>query len=332
MIKAQPSGKATGPDGIFYEIMKKQVELLAPLLTQLFIACWISGTIPDQWKISYLMPLYKVKGSKSDPNSYRGIALNSCVRKIFTGLIYQRLYSWVECNRLLPDSQYGFRREYSTISAATNLKTTIENGISSIGRYYVCFIDFAKAFDTVDRTKLMSKLCEFGISGNTLLSIYCCVTQNLFCILDSDVISDTLPTYTGVPQGYKLSPLLFSFFVADLSSVLKTANCTDFFYADDLALGSTVIDDIQHALNLLSRYCEKNDLCVNVPKTKVVKFRLGSFSPKDQLSYRSDQIEFTPNFLYQGIVFSTKLSVVAHLNHVKKKSGNSMFCLQKRLI
>ena len=235
------------------------------------------------------MPLYKGKGSKSDPNNYRGIALNSCVKKSFTGLIYQRLYSWVECNRLLPDSQYGFRRGYSTISAATNLKTTIENGISSIGRYYVCFIDFAKAFDTVDRTKLMSKLCEFGIGGNTLRSINCCVTQDLFCILDSGVISDTLQTHTGVPQDDKLSPLLFSLFVADLSSVLKTANCTDFFYADDLALGSTVIDDIQHALNLLSRYCEKNDLCVNVSKTKVVKFRLGGVFHQ-QTNYHTDLI------------------------------------------
>ena len=142
-----------------------------------------------------------------------------------TGLINQQLYSWVHCNRLLPDSQYGLRRGYLTISVATNLKTTIENGISSIGRYFVCFIDFAKAFDTVDRTKLMSKLCEFGIDGNSLRSNKCCVTKNLFCILDSGVISDTLQTYTALGctgKPYLLKAQHSAFNISDSTTIPLT--------------------------------------------------------------------------------------------------------------
>ena len=332
LIRTQPSGKATGPDGISYDILKQYANDLIPLLTQLFNACWVTGTIPTQWKLSYLIPVYKGKGPKADPNNYRGIALTSCVMKILTGLIYQRLYWWAEVNELLPETQFGFRRGFSTTDAATNLKLTIEKGIQSIGRYYVCFVDFTKAFDTVDRTKLLQKLCDFGVGGYTLQLINCCISHNLFSVLDSGLLSDPIPTATGVPQGDRLSPLLFILFLADLSPILQNTKCSVFFYADDLAIGSTVIDNVQNAMNQLSQYCDENSLEVNVSKTKIVKFRNGgAFSQADKLFYYDQPIEFVSQFLYLGIIFSTKLSSEMHLEHVRIKARNTTLSLLKKV-
>ena len=73
-------------------------------------------------KLSYIKPLYKGKGSKTEPSSYRGISLLCCMYKMFTVIIYQRLRTWVERNQILSPIQYGFRRKLSKIDAVLHLK------------------------------------------------------------------------------------------------------------------------------------------------------------------------------------------------------------------
>ena len=131
--------KAAGYDQINYEVLKKSLEKTGPLLLSLFNECWNSGEIPENWKIGLLIPIYKNKGPRNDPQNYRGITLLSCIMKTYTGLIYQRLYFWAELYEMLPDNQYGFRKERSTLQAVSRLKNDIDRGISTIGRYYVCF-------------------------------------------------------------------------------------------------------------------------------------------------------------------------------------------------
>ena len=108
------------------------------------------------WKASYVTTLYKGKGSKTDANSYRGISLLSCLYKIYTGIIYKRLQVWAD--EILPPSQFGFRKGKSTIDAAKTLRDNIHLYVnSSSGKYYACFIDFEKAFDSVPHDNLLKR-------------------------------------------------------------------------------------------------------------------------------------------------------------------------------
>ena len=138
------------------------------------------------------MPIFKQKGQKSDPSNYRGITLLSCLLKTYTGLIFERLYKWTETYGLLPPNQFAFRRGYSTLQAITNLVSNIKSSLASIGRYYVCFVDFKKAFDSIDRQTLLLKLLQMGIGntmGNILLSI---LKGNIIKVLDGNLLSNDI--------------------------------------------------------------------------------------------------------------------------------------------
>ena len=217
--------------------------------------------------------------------------------KTYSGLLHTRLYQWSEYYGVLPQNQFGFRKSHSTSQAISNLLRDIKDGLSTIGRYYVCFVDFRKAFDSVDRMVLLTKLLYLGVGDRMGRAIYSILKDNVIRILDGDQISGEITTDLGVPQGDKLSPLLFSLFLADLSSILSHTRCKTYFYADDLAIGATVLDEIQHAMRILEKYCYENYLTVSIDKTKVMKFRNGGpLDQGDHLWYENQQIEFTTNF------------------------------------
>src|SRR2546426_243749 len=96
--------------------------------------------------------LYKGKGKKEDLNNYRGISLQAVTYKIFTKLLKTKTEDLV--NNSLSDSQFGFRRERSTGQAIDRLLSWITEG----GIRYGLFIDLCKAFDSVDRHKLLQKM------------------------------------------------------------------------------------------------------------------------------------------------------------------------------
>ena len=255
---------------------------------------------------------------------YRGIALQSCLYKIFTGLLYKRLRFWVDVNGKVPCEQFRFRRGSSTLTAANLLKNTISDNIANKGYSYCCFIDFQKAFDCVNRQLLIWKLSQMDINGDLIH-----LMRNMFSIIFFQVVSDNYVTEPinqskGVPQVDKLSPLIFSLFIADLSDYLK-GNEEDLiiiFYAGDLDIVSKTLSTLQMAMERLQKYCTINKLEVNVGKTEATKFRRGGrLSAKDILTYNGIGIKFVKKFLYLGIVFTHLLRPTAHLAHLKKKSS-----------
>ena len=150
-ILETPNKKSSSPDGLTYEALKSTAHSTAPLLKKLFNDIRSNGKIPDVLRSSYLIPLYKGIGTLKDPSNYRDIALQSCLYKIFTGLIYKRPRFWVDVNGKVPCEQFGFRRGSSTLTAAKLLKNTLSDNIAKKGYSYCCFSDFQKAFDCVNR-------------------------------------------------------------------------------------------------------------------------------------------------------------------------------------
>jgi hypothetical protein len=96
-IKEMSNGKAGGIDGIVIEMLKASLHITEPYLRHLYNGVLLSGKFPDRWCKAILAPIHK-KGSVSDPNNYRGIALLSVVGKIFTKIINKRLVDWAEEN------------------------------------------------------------------------------------------------------------------------------------------------------------------------------------------------------------------------------------------
>ena len=96
------------------------------LILKLFNVILKTGIIPSEWCISFISPIYKNKGQKDDPNNYRGISIISCLGKLFTALINERLTKFADLNEIIGEEQAGFRAGYSTQDHIFTLQSIIE--------------------------------------------------------------------------------------------------------------------------------------------------------------------------------------------------------------
>ena len=121
--------------------------------------------MPDDWCQSVIRPIYKNKGDPNDPNNYRGISLLSYFGKLFTSCLNRRLTIFIENNNIVQAEQAGFKSDFSTIDHLFVLKSLADLYLSKRKRLYCCFVDYKKAFDTINRPTLWSKMLASGISG-----------------------------------------------------------------------------------------------------------------------------------------------------------------------
>ena len=169
-IRKAKNKKAAGPDGIFNEHIKDTEKHLTDAWTEMFNKCLERERIPDAWRKSTLKVLYKGKGDRSDPNSYRGIALENNEFKLFSKLLKDKLVE--ETDHLIPEQQYGFRPQRNTVQAIGNLLQEIEQALQHPkGKYHAVFIDYTKAFDLLNREKLLEKLTHMLGESHTITKV-----------------------------------------------------------------------------------------------------------------------------------------------------------------
>ena len=164
---------------------------------------------------------------------------------------------------------------------------------------------------------------------HTIQSVLKCNFQQ---ILDGEFLSNEIEQKTGVAQGDKLSPLLYSLFIAELYFEFKFKGLDVIFYGDDLVLESHSQCQLQQSLDNLNTYCCRTYLKINVNKTKCKKFRRGGRLAVDEKLYISKRgVEFTNTFCYLGVIFSSSLSPSHHLKHLMNKAYQSVFSINQKL-
>ena len=148
-IKKLKLNKSSGIDDIVNEYIISTKHIMVPIYVKLFNAILETGNIPSDWLTGIIIPIYKNKGSKLDPGNYRPITLLSCLGKLFTSILNNRLNKFIDENNILLENQSGFRKEYSTLDNIFSLFSLLEYHKSKNKKLYCCFIDFTKAFDNV---------------------------------------------------------------------------------------------------------------------------------------------------------------------------------------
>lgn len=119
-----------------------------------------------------IIPIYKNKGNKNDPESFRPITLLSCIGKLFTSILFKRLSNFVEQYEILCENQTGFRKHYSTTDNMFVLYSLFDILRMKKKKLYCAFIDFKAAFDKVWRVGLWKKLLKNNISGKCFKIIF----------------------------------------------------------------------------------------------------------------------------------------------------------------
>jgi hypothetical protein len=191
------------------------------------------------------------------------------------------LTDYLEINKLISFNQGGFRSGYRTTDHIFILKTLINKYLHQLkSKLYVCFVDFKKAFDSIDRNSLFQKIENKGIGGNFLKLIKDMYSNTLYSCKFGDSYSEQILTTLGAKQGDSLKPTLFNIFVDDIKSSfidntqtkpvsLGVHTFNHLFYADDLVILSESPTGLQHCLNALDNYCEKWRPNINMKKTKL---------------------------------------------------------------
>ncbi len=205
-------GKSAGVDAVISEMIKTALPVIMPFLVKSYNRVFDSRCFPSEWAKSIIVPLFK-NGNINNPNNYRGISLTSVVGKSFVSIINNRLTQWSNMRDLIPDAQAGFRKEHSTFDHIFTVYSVIERYLAFRKRkFYVAFVDFRKAFDSVDRDKMWKCLRNRGLKGKMFDIIRSMYSKVKSCVRCDNVLSDYFDCPTGVRQGCVLSPLLFSFF------------------------------------------------------------------------------------------------------------------------
>ena len=332
------------------EHIKSTWHFTGPVYEKLFNIILDNGALPEVWSVGLIKPIYKKKGGKSNPENYRPITLVSCLGKLFTGILSNRLYTYAEQSDVLTSSQAGFRKGHSTTDNIFILYSLIEMLNFRKKKLFCAFIDLKQAFDTVWRDGLWWKLFNCDMDGKFLRLIKNLYNNIKSCLIDNGEQTVFFSCNVGLRQGENLSPFLFSVYLNDLESFFfhndlnggiecSSSNLDNaayiyvklfiLLYADDTVIMSESPNGLQSALNVYNDYCKQWKLTVNINKSKVVIFSKGrqanySFVLNDQL------LDIESDYKYLGVLFSKSGSFYSAKKQLVNQAEKAMYSLIRK--
>ena len=223
---------AHGIDEIPSKFVKMSNCILSPVLAKLFNKCIKLETFPDSFKMEYVVPIAKVLFPKL-LGDFQPISILCVFSKVFGKIIETNMTKFMNKNNILTPSQFGCRENSSTDLAITTFYDKLLNNINDGKIACSIFLDLKKAFDLVDITILLTKLCHYGFRGPAFNLLKSYLTDRKICMKVKCNISKLCKIEHGVPQGSVLGPLLFSLYVNDLPNV---SNFETTLFADDTNL------------------------------------------------------------------------------------------------
>ena len=287
--------KAPGPDGIPAECLRIFGETFENTLFKILRLIFSNYLYPSQWNSIYLKPIYK-KGDVEAPDNYRGLAIGSAFAKLFSLILLKRLLKYIDENNLISKKQIGFMKGSRTSDHIFLLQTIIAKVVKkNKSKLYAAFIDFKKAYDTVDRNRLFERLKSLGISGFFFRNIMSMYEKTRYSIKLKNGFLDPIDSNLGLKQGCPLSPMLFNIYIDDVENIFddqcnpvefQNEKIHHFLYADDLVLLSHSAEGLQRSLNNLSGYAKYKCLSINTKKSKTMSFNSTGKHIKKQFTMR----------------------------------------------
>ena len=315
IVKNLENHKSPGLDGLTAEILKVSHDVIVEKLTHLVNESLKSGTFPQVLKAARVVPIYKC-GKKSIRENYRPVSVLSVLSKIFERVVHERLYNFMDKNKLLYPRQFGFRSKLSPIHALSDITEMIRDN-SNLDISCILLV-LQKAFDTINHEFLLYKLEAYVVRGVCLDWFTSYLSKRSRCVSINGKVSKPLLIDCGVPQGSILGPLLFIIYVKDFPNSCK--NIIPFLLADDANCvyarpkneTSTLQDEVEH----IPGWMAMNKLSQNIPKTELVHF----LNCKDEsIVLKNTEITCTEYVIYLGILLDNNITYGFHVKRVLKK-------------
>jgi hypothetical protein len=324
-----------GWDSIPPSLLKKTyIEFVKPLTHTLNLSI-IQGIFPEELKIAKVIPIYKA-GDQSTFSNYRPVSVLPSFSKIFEKIMYDRIMSFINKNQLLYDYQFGFRKNRSTSMALIKLLDNITNALDNGECVLGVFLDFSKAFDTVNFKILFMKLKHYGFRGQPLELMKSYLSNRKQYVSFSDANSRKQIIKCGVPQGSILGPILFLLYINDMATVSKAI--FPLLFADDtnVFINGKDIDVLMKNMNIelgkLIVWLQCNRLSLNIKKKHFMIFkskRKKINRPLIPLQMNSEYLQEVTYTKFLGIIIDNELSWSQHINYIKGKIAKGIGIIGK---
>ncbi|WKY12022.1 hypothetical protein Q1695_003521 [Nippostrongylus brasiliensis] len=272
-IRRMKPGTAPGPDGISADLLRAVGSALCSLLTKHFNHYIHLGRIPNVWKESRTVLIFK-KGQREDIGNYRPISLLSVVYKIFTRILLNRMERILDDNQ--PVEQAGFRKNFSCMDQIQTVAQLIERSREYHTPLVLVFVDYRKAFDSVEINAVLNALVHAGVPSPYVQLLDECFsnTSTTIQLFDRKL---TIPIEKGVRQGDTISPKLFTTALQDAMMNLDWdakgypvdgKRISNLRFADDIVLISNSTAEAEEMLSELNMAGRKIGLDMNMSKTQ----------------------------------------------------------------
>ena len=304
------NNKAAGPDNITAEVLKADKETTITKLEEIFKLAWDAEEVPGDWKDGLIVKLPK-KGDLTKCGNWRGLTLMSIPAKLLGRSMIRRLRDGVE--EKLRSEQAGFRPKRGTYEQIFILRNIVEQALEWNSCIYLIFVDYEKAFDSIDRETLWKIMKAYGIPDKFIAIVKAFYRNCRVAVLHGGSKSEWFAVKSGVKQGCVMSGFLFLLVVdwimrRTLSqgntgirwNMMKTLEDLD--YADDIVLLSELWNHAQKKLSNLNKYGLQTGLKINCDKTESLRLNAKNGDP---FLVGDRDIKDVDTFTYLGATITT---------------------------
>ena len=263
-VRRMKKGKAVGPDELPVEVWKCMGEMGIEFLTRLFNRLLMGERMPEEWRRSVLIPIYKNKGDAQCCGNYRGIKLMSHTMKVWERIIETRLRDRVEISK----QQYGFMPGKGTTDAMLALRMLMEKYREGQRELHCVFVDLEKAYDRVSREELWYCMRKSGI-----VEKYVRLVQDMYegsetvmrCAVGT---TECFKVKVGLHQGSSLSPFLFAVIMDRLTDEVRREPPWTMLFADDIVICEETRKEVERRLEIWKYALERRGMKVSRSKTE----------------------------------------------------------------
>ena len=332
LLKNLKPGKAAGPDRLKPLLLRELREEIAPIIKVIFDRSLQTGKLPADWMTANVMPVFK-KGDKSLAENYRPISLTCILCKVLEHILASNIIRHLDGQGILYDLQHGFREKRSCETQLIMLIEDLARSASLGKQTNIILLDFSKAFDKVNHSKLLWKLHQYGIRGQVLNWVRAFLGSRSQRVVIDGEESESVPVTSGVPQGSVLGPILFLIYNNDLPDEV----CSQVrLFADDTALYLTIKSEddgsaLQNDLDILSKWETRWDMEFNPSKCQVVHVTGSKIPIKKDYVLHGQVLESVSCAKYLGVDISSTLSWNSHINRIVSSATRTLNVVRRNI-